>query len=180
MTAPSATKATVPVGSDGWNPTGHMKQLSETTRSVILVANQQERDALASTFPGGVLPVPTLISRADLGYRFERWDGAVWKPIDSHIISPGIAGLPIIQASEVAVTIGGSSVGVINFPQAFPNNVRVCTITDSTAATNGIVIKYRSDLSSPTQAKFTAFDNTTGNGIANGIVMYVNYIAIGY
>lgn len=180
MTAQSATKATIPVGSDGWNPVVHIKQVSETTRSIIPVADATERGNLASTFPGGTLPIPTIISRADLGYRFERWDGAVWKPVDSHVVSPGISGLPIIQASEVAVTIGASSVGIINFPQAFPNAVRVCTITDSTAAANGIVVKYRSDLSSKTQAKFTAFDNTTGNGIANGIVMYVNYIAIGY
>lgn len=168
------------VGSDGWKIVDDVKRLSETTRSVIPVADATERGTLASTFPGGVLPIPTLISRADLGYRFERWDGSAWKPIDSHVVLPGISALPIIQAEEVAVTIGGSALGTINLPQAFPNAIRVCTITDSTAALNGVVLKYRSDLSTNTQAKFTAFDNTTGSGISAGTVLYVNYIAIGY
>lgn len=142
--------------------------------AALQVFTQAERDALDKS--DGLT-----VRRMDLAGRpTETWDGAAWKSGDARVVVPGITGTPLIQASEVAVTIGASSVGIINFPEAFQNAVRVCTITDSTAAANGIVVKYRSDLSTKTQAKFTAFDNTTGNGIASGTVMYVNYVAFGF
>jgi hypothetical protein len=136
------------------------------------VYSQDERDALDKYDSLAVI-------RMDMpGRPTETWDGAGWRP-SVQVIIPGVAGTPIIQMSEARVTIGAQSVGIIDFPQAFPNALRACTITDSTAAANGIVVKWRSDLSSKTQAKFTAFDNTTGNGIASGTVMYVSYTAGG-
>lgn len=78
MTAQTANKATVPVGSDGWNITGHVKQAIETTRSIIPVADQTERDGLAALFPGGALPNPCYVSRADKGQIIEKWNGARW------------------------------------------------------------------------------------------------------
>ena len=78
MTAQTANKATVPVGSDGWNPVVHIKQAVETTRSIIPVANEAERDGLAATFPGGVLPIPSYANRADNGNVIEKWDGTKW------------------------------------------------------------------------------------------------------
>lgn len=77
MTAQTANKATVPVGSDGWNLTTHIKQAIETTRSIIPVATQAERDGLASLFPGSVLPVPTFVWRTDLMI-LETWTGTRW------------------------------------------------------------------------------------------------------
>lgn len=78
MTAQTANKATVPVGTDGWKLTDHIKQAIETTRSIIPVANEAERDGLAATFPGGVLPVPSYVNRADNGNVIEKWDGSKW------------------------------------------------------------------------------------------------------
>lgn len=78
MTAQSATKATIPVGSDGWNPVVHIKQAVDTTRSIIPIGSASERTALPGTFPGGVLPVPTFISRTDQAYMVETWNGTAW------------------------------------------------------------------------------------------------------
>lgn len=172
-------KATTGAGTDPWQLVADMKKALETAGLVFSVANLTEQNGLAALAPGGVLPVPTLVFRTDLG-AYMSWNGTVWKVLGTYTNVPGVAGAPIIQAAEVMTTIGGSSVGVINFPQAFPGGLRVCTITDSSAASNGIVVKYRADLSSTTQAKFTAFDAVTGSGIASGVGMYVNYIAIGY
>lgn len=77
MTAQTANKATVPVGSDGWNPTAHIKQAIETARTIIPVADVTERNGLAALFPGGTLPVPSFVWRADLGI-METWTGTVW------------------------------------------------------------------------------------------------------
>lgn len=79
MPAQTANKATVPVGSDGWQLTAHIKTAIETVRSVIPVGSASERAALPGTFPGGVLPVPTVIARTDIaGAPLETWDGATW------------------------------------------------------------------------------------------------------
>lgn len=78
MTAQTANKATVPVGTDGWKLTDHIKQAIETARVIIPVADVAERDALKDAFPGGVLPVPTYVNRADNGNVIEKWDGAKW------------------------------------------------------------------------------------------------------
>lgn len=78
MTAQTANKATVPVGTDGWNLTAHLKQAVETTRSIIPVADATERAGLAARFPGGVLPVPTVVWRLDK-LRYETWTGTVWR-----------------------------------------------------------------------------------------------------
>lgn len=78
MTAQTANKATVPVGTDGWKLTDHIKQAIETTRSIIPVADEAERDTLKDRFPGGVLPVPTYVNRANNGAVIEKWDGTKW------------------------------------------------------------------------------------------------------
>lgn len=78
MTTQSANKATIPVGTDGWNPVAHIKQAVETTRSIIPVADVAERDDLKNRFPGAVLPVPTYVNRADNANLIEKWDGAKW------------------------------------------------------------------------------------------------------
>lgn len=78
MTAQTANKVTVPVGSDGWNLTEHIKGAFESARLIILVANQTERDGLAALFPLGVLPNPTFVSRSDLNSRLQRWNGTRW------------------------------------------------------------------------------------------------------
>lgn len=78
MTAQTANKATVPVGTDGWKLTDHIKQAIETTRSIIPVADEAERDALKDRFPGAVLPVPTYVNRANNSNVIEKWDGTKW------------------------------------------------------------------------------------------------------
>ena len=79
MTAQTANKVTVPVGSDAWNLTTHLKGMAETTNSLIPVASAAERDALAALFPGGVLPIPTMITRTDeLGSPNYQWNGSTW------------------------------------------------------------------------------------------------------
>lgn len=78
MPIQTATKATVPVGSDPYAPTADMKRLSETTRSVISISSPGERAGLPALFPGGVLPIPTVIARMDLGGAFQLWDGTNW------------------------------------------------------------------------------------------------------
>lgn len=171
QTRPNLIK--VPVNSDAYNLTGDLTTMADSVNAIIPVANAAARDALTKF-------VGLTVSRQDLGMVLETWDGLAWQSTATHFNVPGVTGLPIIYGSEVAVTIGTSSVGIINFPAPFPNTFRSVVITDSTGAANGIVVKFRSDLSTASYAKFTAFDNTTGNGIANGTVMYVNYIAMGY
>lgn len=79
MTAQTANKVTVPVGSDAWNLTTHLKGMAETTSSLIPVASVAERDALAALFPGGVLPIPTMITRTDeVGSPNYQWNGSIW------------------------------------------------------------------------------------------------------
>jgi hypothetical protein len=77
MTAQTANKVTVPVGSDGWNLTNHIKQSFETSGVIIEVADLTERGGLPALFPGGVLPNPTTIYRQDRA-RYETWNGSVW------------------------------------------------------------------------------------------------------
>ncbi|WP_426940255.1 hypothetical protein [Pseudarthrobacter sp. S6] len=70
-------KATVPAGTDPWNGVPDWKKAIETSGLVFGVANVTERNGLAATAPGGVLPVPTMVYRADLA-TYETWDGTVW------------------------------------------------------------------------------------------------------
>ena len=79
MTAQTATGVTVPVGSDGWNPIAHIKGAFDTARTVIPVTSLAQRNGLAALFPGGVLPVPTVVARMDIvGVPLETWDGSEW------------------------------------------------------------------------------------------------------
>ena len=80
MTAQYANKATGPVGSDGWNPVAHIKQVSESMRVVIPVNTKAERDALSTLFPGGIIPVGTTACRLDRKASLEPWNGSAWVP----------------------------------------------------------------------------------------------------
>lgn len=79
MTAQTANKVTVPVGSDGWNLTAHIKQAFESSKIIIPIGSDAERGTLPSLFPGGVLPNPTRIYRTDKRWD-ETWDGTQWIP----------------------------------------------------------------------------------------------------
>jgi len=57
---------------------GHMARMADSINPVIRVANQAERDGLAALAPGGVLPIPTTVARADLLGALEVWDGTRW------------------------------------------------------------------------------------------------------
>lgn len=70
--------ATAPAGTEAWGYAAQVKRALETAGLVIPVANQTARDGLAALAPGGVLPVPTLVFRIDLG-TYETWDGSVWR-----------------------------------------------------------------------------------------------------
>lgn len=70
-------KVKVPVNSDAWNPTGDLATMADTILNVINVPDQATRDALAATFPGGTLPVPTTVWRVDLDHT-ETWNGTEW------------------------------------------------------------------------------------------------------
>lgn len=71
-------KATVFTGTDPWNLTVDTKKAIDTSGLVFGVASLAERNGLAALAPGGVLPIPTMIFRADLG-SYETWDGTVWR-----------------------------------------------------------------------------------------------------
>lgn len=105
MTAQTANEVTVPVGSDGWNFTGHIKQAFESAGLVIPVASQSERDGLAARFPSGVLPNPTYVCRTDsIDKRIETWDGTQW------VTRKGIPYTPI-WTGATSWGGGGSMVG---------------------------------------------------------------------
>jgi len=70
-------KATAPAGTEAWGYTAQVKRGLDTSGLVFQVANATERNGLAALAPGGVLPIPTLIWRADLG-TYETWDGTTW------------------------------------------------------------------------------------------------------
>ena len=57
---------------------GHMARMADSINPVIRVANQAEREGLAALAPGGVLPIPTTVARADLLGALEVWDGTRW------------------------------------------------------------------------------------------------------
>lgn len=70
-------KATAPAGTEAWGYTAQVKRGLDTAGLVFEVANATERNGLAALAPGGVLPIPTLIWRVDLG-TYETWDGTTW------------------------------------------------------------------------------------------------------
>lgn len=72
----------VPVASDTYNPPQDMADMADSINSILNVADDTARDSLAATFPGGVLPIPTVISRADNGGDLEIWTGVKWRTIN--------------------------------------------------------------------------------------------------
>lgn len=128
MTAQTYNGATVPVGSDGWNPVKHVKEGFETAGLIVSVANEAERDALKDFAPGGVLPVPTTVVRMDVpSYPLEIWDGTTWnRQIQSStflttdtnwqygggLIRTHAQGLKIVQLIGTMKRVAG---GAINF-----------------------------------------------------------------
>lgn len=70
-------KATVPAGTDPWNAVPDVKKALDTSGLVFSVANTAERNGLAALAPAGVLPIPTLVWRADV-QAYESWDGTAW------------------------------------------------------------------------------------------------------
>jgi len=99
----TVTKAQVPVGSDPYALTADLKKMMETASLVVPVANQAERDGLADKFPTKQLPVPFLITRADLGQQIQVWNGTQW--------------------------LAGSGVEVVDLPQADTNWNQVARIS---------------------------------------------------
>ena len=70
-------KATVEAGTDPWNLVPDNKKALETAGLVFGVATNTERNALAASAPGGVLPVPTLVRNTATG-QYESWNGTRW------------------------------------------------------------------------------------------------------
>lgn len=79
QTRPNGIK--VPIPSDDYNPPQDMADMADSTNSIIDVADLSARDSLPALF-GGVLPVPTVISRADHGGDLEIWTGDRWRTIN--------------------------------------------------------------------------------------------------
>jgi hypothetical protein len=71
-------KAEAPAGAEPWNYVSQVKRALDTAGLVFDVASDAERSALTAAAPGGVLPVPTMIYRTDLG-RYESWNGTAWR-----------------------------------------------------------------------------------------------------
>lgn len=78
MPTTTATGATVPVGSDPYALTADLKKAFESARTIIPVQNLSQRNGLAALFPDSTLPVPTFVSRTDLGQLIQVWDGVGW------------------------------------------------------------------------------------------------------
>lgn len=75
QTRPS--KIVVPTNSDPYSLTADLAKMADTTNALIPVANTAARDALAATYPGGVLPIPTQVFLQDSGGN-ETWNGTTW------------------------------------------------------------------------------------------------------
>jgi hypothetical protein len=111
MTAQAATKSTIPVGSDAWNLTAHIKQAVETTRVIIPVTNQAERDGLAALFPGGAVPQGTAACRLDRKSSLDVWSGTAWIPGPlgqlSNVTNAGsnVVGIALNNLLEVSPTV---------------------------------------------------------------------------
>jgi len=82
MTQTRPNGIVVPVASDDYNPPQDMADMADSTNTILNVADLAARGTLAATFPGGVLPVPTVISRADLGGDLEIWTGSQWRTVN--------------------------------------------------------------------------------------------------
>lgn len=107
-------KAIVPAGTDPWNAVPDWKKMLETAGLVFGVATTAERNALAASAPGGVLPIPTLVRNAETG-RWETWKGTRWAQtglyrlgraqLDGTVTAP-VSGWVDICTID-AVTLGG-------------------------------------------------------------------------
>lgn len=135
-------KATVPAGTDPWNAVPDVKKAADTSGLVFGVANLTEQNGLAALAPGGVLPIPTLIFRADLG-TYMSWDGTAWAQLPKVTSGAGVtdgfwtitggltktvtAGLTQVTASlqlvrttaSITITVGDSALLVGLIPAGF-------------------------------------------------------------
>jgi hypothetical protein len=165
VTAQTANDATVPVGTDGWNLTAHIKQAIETTRSFIPVASDAQRDALAALFPGGILPIATTIVRTDkTGLPEERWNGTKWLlPAGSqgimarHIHNTADSGAQaahVVLHSIASFTFrGGRKYRIALEANYYTDNldtvvlfrVATCSTADSSTSTVGLTVKNQTD-----------------------------------
>lgn len=105
-------KTKTPVNSDAYQLTGDLATMADSTTLTIPVQSQSERDGLAAIAPGGVLPIPTTVWRADLGCT-EVWDGSAWKRS-----SMQAGGAPYAMAAGTAswVTSGSGNSIAVSFP----------------------------------------------------------------
>lgn len=180
MPGQSATGVTIPLGSDGYARMADFKKMSETTRSVIPVANLTARNGLAALFPGAVLPVPTVIARADRGYRLEVWDGAGWTAM-AKLVFGQTANEPTILSGEQGVSLNSSGSGAVNLSTPFATAVR-STHFQPTATISGtaVVVRANMTLTTTSQLWFDAYLATTGALVTGSPTLYINYLATGY
>ena len=156
MSQTTWNKATVPAGTDPWNHVPDVKKAVESSGLVFSVASLAERGGLAALAPGGVLPVPTLIYRTDLG-RYESWNGTSWRVAASTRLG--------LHRQAVVTTAGGSY-------------TTLCTVT-GTVTGGPVEISYSGVLyNGNSGANRTADVQVLRDGSPiSGITYYMPYVA---
>lgn len=71
-----------PIPSDDYNPPQDMADMADSILTIVEVADEAARDSLGSLYPGGILPNPFYVSRADLGGEIEFWNGLTWRTLN--------------------------------------------------------------------------------------------------
>ena len=179
MAIQTANKATVPAGSDAWNLTADIKKALETARIIVPVASQAERDGLAPLFPGGVLPVPTMVWRTDTQH-YQNWNGTGWRNFPDTYVGEG-NNQPVVKSAQAVITTGAFGDFTLTLPVAFPNGITAAVVQEASTIANNdypVLIKVRMDIMDKTKIVgrcYRADDSKFASGSIN-----VTYMAWGY
>lgn len=172
-------KATTPAGTDPWNYVPAVKNALETAGLVFSVANATERNALAASAPGGVLPVPTLVFQTD-DQHFKLWNGTGWRNFPDTYTGEG-NNQPVVKSAQAVITTGTFGDFTLTLPTAFPNGITSAVVQEASTIANNdypVLIKVRMDLMDKTKIIgrcYRADDSKFANSSIN-----VTYIAWGY
>lgn len=122
MTAQTANKVTVPVGTDGWNPVAHIKGAFESALIIIPVADEAERDTLPQRFPGGIIPKGTeIVILNDSTLPKQKWNGQKWVQFIYAEANASILVQPNLPWGSGQLTLNqtnSTDLDFVSFPQA--------------------------------------------------------------
>ncbi|WP_104086571.1 hypothetical protein [Arthrobacter sp. GMC3] len=113
--------------------------------------------------------------RLDLSGEMFACDGNTWAIVPRLNIQIGQgSNVPILKSLEVKVTLDGSSVGYITFPEAFPNRLVSTSLMRMHDTGQPIYFNMVADGTSRAGIRFVA------NGVPAGSTLYIQYQCLGF